>query len=629
MRFNVPTNIGLGILSAIVLAGALLASAGFFSVDEAIYHLGGRAIAEGHALGIGNNGYGQFHSDALKLVLLVDGPQGLTPQYPAGASLLAAPLLPLLGARAFILLNAIAAALMLFTVRKICLSQFRSERVAWIALALLAAGTFWMEYAHAIWPHMLSAYLAVQALWFALRHLESDERSTRDALLSGLFAGAGMLFRLDAVLAVAAIGVIMVVFAPRLLHSASWFAAGVLPSLALASWLNWLKFGSPNPFSYGRSGGNADLSAHMPFVVAACLGVGGLLLWRKAGWRIDRKVVIAALAFLGAAMLVIPATNALLLRLWNGFLVLVVDMRSIEDQRNQVRPGPGDTRLFWNFAKKALGQSMPWIGLTAMLLTSGIRKDERRIMGSLLIFIATMTMPFILLSWHGGSGSNMRYFLPVLPVLCIICAKLVSDLWSSVPNAAFFAAAGVWGAIALSLGWAFLHPSGNAGVQQILSTYVLLAMVLAAIAAGPTWKFQQPGRQLAVALFGSGVFLSMAAALSDYQLTQFRRSEARGVQEALAALPAKSLVITFPEWAVDRLPGNGSMLATRDPQTRRTDAKLIFDALDADYRVFMDSFKFDPSRSVPPGIDATLTRYAYPKGRFIELRRWGDPPPAD
>ncbi len=121
----------------------------------------------------------------------------------------------------------------------------------------------------------------------------------------------------------------------------------------------------------------------------------------------------------------------------------------------------------------------------------------------------------------------------------------------------------------------------------------------------------------------------MASAVSDFQLAQLRRGEAHGVSEALAALPTRSLVITFPEWGVARLPGNGSILATRDAETKRTDPKLIFAALDAGYRVFMDSFEFDPSRSVPPGIEAELTAYTYPEGRMIELRRWGDPPPAE
>jgi hypothetical protein len=151
---------------------------------------------------------------------------------------------------------------------------------------------------------------------------------------------------------------------------------------------------------------------------------------------------------------------------------------------------------------------------------------------------------------------------------------------------------------------------------------MLGATALAAAAAGLSWRFQQTARKLAIVLAGSGYFLSMAAAVSDFQLTQHRRAEAHGVSEALAALPERSLVISFPEWGAARLPGNGSILATRDSETKRTDPELIHAALDAGYRVFIDSHEFDPSRSVPPGIEASLTGYTYPRGRFIELKRW-------
>ena len=618
---KVPNDRLLWGLSAIILLSAFIVSPGFFSIDEAVYYLGARAVAEWGSLGIDSNGYHQFHSESLRLRFLVDGPQGLTPQYPAGSALLAAPLLPFLGGRAFILLNALAAVLMLFTVRSICLSQFKSETVWRIAAGLLVAGTFWLEYAVGVWPHMLSAYFALQAYWFALRHLDSEREGYRDAILSGLFAGAGMLFRLDAVLAVPAIGLIMVMFAPRFVRSSFFFGAGVLPSLVLASWLNTLKFGTPNPFSYGQSGGNTDLSAHAPLLAALCVGFAALALLRQTGWRIDRKATIASLVILLGALLVIPATNALLLRFWHGFMALVVDIRGIVDFHIGVRQGPGGTLIFWSLVKKSLGQSMPWIGLAAMVLTSGVQKSDRRFIATLLTFIATMATPFILLSWHGGGGSNMRYFLPVLPMLCILCAKLISDLWPSVPNATAFTAAGVWATIILGLAWTFLHPSGYAGVQQIISTYVLLATAGAAFMAGIPWAFQQEARRLAIALFGSGFIISMTSAAADFQEAQKRRMMAHGISETVGSVPPGSVVITLPEWGTLRLPGNGSIVATRDPESRRADPQLIFDALDAGRRVYMTSFEFSVLRDVPPGLESVATDYKYSGGRMIELRR--------
>ena len=618
---KVPNDRLLWGLSAFILLSAFIVSPGFFSIDEAIYYLGARAVAEWGSLGIDGNGYHQFHSESLRLRFLVDGPQGLTPQYPAGSALLAAPLLPFFGGRSFILLNALAAVLTLFTVRNICLSQYKGETVWRIAAGLLIFGTFWMEYAVGVWPHMLSTYFAVQAYWLALRHLDSDGKSYRDAILSGLFAGAGMLFRLDAALAIPAIGLIMVMFAPRYMRSSFWVGLGVLPSLALGSWFSLLKFGTPNPFSYGQSGGNTDLSAHIPLLATLCVVLGTLALARKVEWRMDRKTKIAALTLTAAILLVIPAMSTLLLRFWDGFMALVVDLRRVQDSHVGVMGGPGGTLIFWGLIKKSLGQSMPWIGLTAMLLTRGVAKGERRFVMTMLIFIATMTILFVLLSWHGGGGSNMRYFLPILPLLCILCAKLIADLWASVPNAPVIATAGVWAAIALGLAWSFLHPSGYAGVQQIIATYVLVATASAAIAAGVSWPFQQDARNFAIALFAGGLIISTTSALADFQEAQTRRARAYGISLAVGSVPPGSLVITFPEWAVLRIPGNGSITALRDPESRRADSQLIFDALDAGRHVYMTNFDFRVIQDVPPGLESVLTDYRYPGGRMIELRR--------
>ena len=621
---KVPNDRLLWGLSALILMVAFIASTGFFSIDEAMYYLGARAIADHGSLGL-DNGYHLFHSESLRLRMLIDGPQGLTPQYPAGTALLGGLLLPVMGVRAFILLNTIAAILTLFTVRKICLSQFRSEAVWRIAALLLVAGSFWLEYAVGIWPHMLSTFFAVQAYWLALRHLGSDGTDRRDAILSGLFAGAGMLFRLDAILAVPAIGLILLIYAPRFVRSGFYFGLGVLPSIALASWFNQLKFGTPNPLSYGQSGGSTDLSAHLPLFAALLIASCALLLWRKAEWRPGPKATIASLLVLGAVLLAFPATNTLLARFCRGFVALIIDMRTVEDHRVNVQPGPGGTVMFFFLAKKALGQSMPWIGLIMMLLTGGVAKAERRAVSTLLIFTATMVLPFVMLSWHGGGSSNMRYFLPVLPALSMICAMIILDLWRSVPNPIIFLSAGIWAALALGGAWVVLHPSGFIGLHQIVSTYVLLATAIAAVAAGASWRLRQGARKLAILLFAMGLLMSIGAALSDFRDSQIRRSSSLAISEAVERLPAKSLIIALPEWAVSRVGSNGALVADREPMTMPPDPRLIRDTLDAGYRIFIPNHTFRDALDLPPGVAAVATSYTYPGGQMIELRRSSSP----
>lgn len=617
---SVKAPVELWALSAIFLIGVFLVSPGFFTIDEAIYYIGARAIAEHGTLGI-DNGFEQFRSENLKLRFLVEGPQGLTPQYPAGSALLGGLLLPLLGPRAFILLNALAAIATLFTVRKICLSHFGSETVARLAAGLLVAGSFWVEYALGQWPHVLSAFLAVQAYWFALRHLDADGEGWLTAFMAGLFSGLGMLFRIDSILAVPAIGLILLTFAPHYVRSSLWFGAGVLPSFALMSGLNYLKFGSANPLSYGRAGGNTDLTTYGALLAALCVGVGLLLLFRKSGWRVHRGTALASIAIVGVTLLLIPATSVRILQIWNGFMALVVDLRAVDDHRPGVGPGPGGTVSFLGLAKKALGQSMPWIGLAAILLTSRIQQSERRAIAMLLIFIATFAAPFVGLSWHGGGGGNMRYFLPMLPAICILCAKLLHDLWGSVPNAMISAAAGVWVAMGLGVAWTFFHPSAYAGFQQIVSTYMLLAVALAAVAAGLTWRFRQVAGRLTIALFAGAFVVAMTFATSDFRATAKWRATAHGVSQTIATLPPKSLVITRPEWMTAWIPGNGSIGAVRDPGTQQIDRLLVIEAINMGYRVFLTSFETDARTDAPPGFELSATSFVYPGGRMVELRR--------
>jgi hypothetical protein len=328
-----------------------------------------------------------------------------------------------------------------------------------------------------------------------------------------------------------------------------------------------------------------------------------------------------SLLVIGAAVIAIPAASAMLTKFWNGFVALVVDMRTVMDPRIGVQPGPGGTVMFWFLAKKALGQSMPWIGLIAMLVTGGVAKGERRPIAMLLIFTAVMTLPYILLSWHGGSSSNMRYFLPVLPALSIICARIVEELWRSVPNAILFATAGVWAALALGGAWILLHPSGYVGIHQIVSTWVLLATAIAAIAAGLSWRFQQAARKLTIILFAMGLLISIALALSDFRDTQARRSGALAISKAVGQLPARSLIIAYPEWAATRIGVNDTLVADREPITAPPDPKLIRDALNAGYRVFVTTDLFRGAIDVPRGMKAVPTRYEYPTGRMIEFRR--------
>jgi hypothetical protein len=237
----------------------------------------------------------------------------------------------------------------------------------------------------------------------------------------------------------------------------------------------------------------------------------------------------------------------------------------------------------------------------------------------LAIFIATLSFPFIWMSWHGGGGADMRYFLPVLPALSILCGKLFHDFWRAAASPKICLAAGILSALFLTVAWTKWHPSRFEGLQQIASTYVLVATALAAAIGGLQSRVRPIASGLAVALGSAGFALALQFAAFDLAVTLEARAASHATNQTLASFPARSLIFSRPEWMAEKLPGNGSIVADSDTMRDTIDAALAGDALDAGYRVFI--VEYDPELTVPPGFDFAKTSHVFPRGRAIELRR--------
>ena len=139
------------ILSVAILIGAFFVSDGLFTLDELIYLAGAQAMADGQ-IAIAN-GYEQYGSDALRMWLLVEGPHGLVPQYPPGPSLLGALFVETLGARGFIIANAVGVSATLFLILALGRRLYPSTSVGFVAGLLFLFGSFTLEYAYGVWPH--------------------------------------------------------------------------------------------------------------------------------------------------------------------------------------------------------------------------------------------------------------------------------------------------------------------------------------------------------------------------------------------------------------------------------------------------------------------------------------------
>ncbi|WP_127901484.1 ArnT family glycosyltransferase [Solirhodobacter olei] len=581
-------------LGALILAAVPFVSTGPFSIDEVIYALGAKTLATTGHLGIAN-GYDMFHAEALRLWLLSAGPDGLVPQYPVGSALAGAPLYAVFGIRGLIGLNAAGIVGTLFVTRALARKLYSDEGTSLLAPILLLFGTYTLEYAYGIWPHGVTVFCTVTALWLALRALDATGRAgALDAFASGLSVGIGFLFRLDSILILPVIGASVILLGRRPKLTLAWGLAGMLPGLAVASAANIVKFGSPNPLSYGPTqGGDTNVAKYIGLGTALVIALLLLIILRRFHKTIMRHhLTLAALAAAAVALtfFVVPSFRHWIEEIARGFYVLVLDIRPVHDPRLGVVRAPDGTVSFWGLYKKALGQSLPWLGILVALGARRHSKCEWRAHIILLAAAILWMLPFLPTEWHGGLGSNMRYFLPVLPMLSVLAARL----WFGVLDGTSLKAREIRGWVligaALVLSWSYALPSGLGGAEQILTSYGLVGMtVLAATTYLPqSWRTAALARVLGQRGFLIAVGMSVVLGpVLDLALSQSRRAMAARSERQVLALPTPSIVFAPPEITADLIGRPGYLAAVPDQITDRVNAKLVVRALENGYRVFV------------------------------------------
>lgn len=575
------------IAAVAMLALAFIVSAGLFNIDEFIYLSGARAFLERGSFAV-SNAFGDSASADLRLWLLVDGPNGLTPQYPAGPAILGAPLLALFGTRGLMLLNVLAGIALLPVTWQLTKQNLGGERVAFAAVLLLTLGTFWLEYVYAIWPHSVSVLGVTTAFALTLACLRDGREPVKRGAMAGAAVGAAVLFRTDSVLAGPAIGFAVLLFAERPIRFLAAAAAGALPFVAAAALINLAKFGTLNPFSYGRTGsGSTSFSSHLSAVILLALASLALLGLRHLRWRPTKPQLIGAVAVAGVLVLLVSPVREAAGKYLSGAWALLADSTTIVDPRPGVVAQADGTLSFWGLWKKALGQSMPWLGLLLLALHQQTTESQRRVGRFLLIACFVWSLPFFFGAWHGGMGSNMRYFLPLVPMLCVYSAGLLLDFIRSIAGGRILLRWGAIGGMVLLIGWTMFHRSGLGGAQQILSTYVFLAIALLALAAGFTWARQTQVRQIALAAIGGGLAFSAAFLLSDFMRAQQTREAAVRVSTMTRALPDNSLVYAPARFVSDWSLKKGNTIALPHPQNAQIDTKLVETALSIGHRVFI------------------------------------------
>lgn len=570
-----------------MLGAWFVVSDGLYNIDEFVLLSGARAFWENGNFVI-SNGFEGAASEDLEMWILVDGPSGLVPQYPPGSAIVGAPLYAIFGQRGLMLPNMLAGVLLLPLVWDMTRKNLGGDQCALIATMLIALGSFWLDYVFAVWPHSVSLLGVTFAFAQLLAYQRDDQLLLRRGIFAGVAVGMAILFRTDSVMALPALGLAALFLANRPIRFVSAVALGALPFLAINSLMNLQKFGTLNPLSYGNSGSSGTgLLGHLPAIAGIGVVALSLIIASQVKWRPTRKQV--AVSALVAAIIVVAWSplRDLGIRYLTGAWALLIDSTIIQDPRPGVVRHADGTLSFWGFWKKALGQSMPWLGILTLLLHLKSNERRTRFANFVLIVAVVWSLPFFIRSWHGGMGSNMRYLLPLIPLLCPLCARLLLDFSASVENARDWIFRGATVGVVLLIGWMMLHPTSSGGAQQILATYLMLIVAGLCLAAGLTGRFQQAVQRAALASIGAAVTFSCCFLASDFFAAQRTRSLDTQVNNFTRQIPDNALVYAPARFVSVWSTKPENVIALPDNRTSQIDIALVDAALDNDKRVFV------------------------------------------
>lgn len=568
--------------------------AGLFTIDEVIQLAGIDALARTGGFAVENDTLATGHK-ALRLWFLRPGADGLAPQYPSGFTILAAPFWMIGGVKGVMALNFMAALAVAVLAGLIARDATGAGRAGLAAAALTMGATFLADYAFAFWPHAVAVLISTFAVWTALRAVATGD--WRWSLAVGLALGFGGLIRVDVWFMVPALAMWAVLASARPIRDLILAGVGLAPGLLAASTLNWIKFAHFFPASYGQSGGGGAVSAggyNFAFFILAIAAVACVIA------RLSRPRWGWAAGLVGVTgIAVLEGGTGYLSASLRGVWVLGVDLRDFKgvDIDRFIRSTPEGGVIFYFTLKKALAQSMPWLGVLPALwllhrdgMENGGREAERRFASLLAITAPTLMLFFASREWHGGLSSNLRYLLALTPLFAVGAVIAISRL----PGRAAWGW-GAGGVAVLVLAAMFLTSDGLLSFRVSVEQH-LPPMLFAALAAVTCLAVLAPARiQLAfgaAARAGAGAMIALAiftVFTGDVLTNHNRRAIAVERAALVGATPPRSLVYSggfAGSWPVFELPEVN--LVAADRLTGEVAHDLAAIALDRGWRVFAD-----------------------------------------
>jgi hypothetical protein len=328
-----------------------------------------------------------------------------------------------------------------------------SEEAPWIAAAAVGAGSYFVEYAQGVWPHMLTVMLVAAATYWCARAIE--EGSWRWAAGAGFLAALAAGVRYQNAFIVGCLGLGVLLLGRRRVRDAAALGLGAALPLAACSLINWSRLGSWNPISKG--------SGYL--VSASRIAAGeGSFLTKAATMAWARIVDYSAQP---------PLTG------------------TISEHLLTRQPASGAYVLV-TAVKKAWLQSAPWMIVPLVLLALawlpgrvferiGLSVPQRQF--RLLAVVVVLVIAMFSASGirrHDGLCFNQRYFCELVPLMAVALAWGVEGLDLRARRTALLG-----GALAgAALAFASLQPHHLAPLRHHLVRYLPL---LLAVLFGATW----------------------------------------------------------------------------------------------------------------------------------------------
>ncbi len=534
----------------------LAAVPGYLSFDEAYYHWMTKSFYDTWSLALWN-GYEEFPSLELQhaYLKLTDG--NLYPAYPYLFPALCFPFYWIAGFFGLFVFNSISfvavVALCLLAARRL----FDDMDLALNSCLILVLATYAWEYSQAAWPHAVSMLFTMGAFYLFVRsyYAHTKWRAPLFALGAGFVAGFAPGIRVDAVLLIPGLVLPFLFARPWRPAEIIMVLAGAIPGLIALTLTNFVKFGQLSPLSYGQA-------RFEPIPHTGLAAVGGALL--VGAWVITRprysdflsthrsKISAVAATVFFFVVLILPQARELLGQMLINAYVSLVDIRWLDPNIvwSPMTRSAGGGVIYIGAHKKALLQSLPFLVLIFVPIAVIIKRAKdvsalAILSIILLIFVGYFVYSFIALEGGGGLCLNLRYYLPLLPFLSILCAYAIKELMNWI-GAHFPLGVGPALIIGLVVGGTYfalttkLTPSIDAlefpllALPLLLSGALLITVILCWITRG---KANRPLQvSLSVLLIAALVWSGVTAYFYDYPHHRHGRAVHRFYSEQLLRL---------------------------------------------------------------------------------------------